>query len=177
MTTAEYLQTPESVTPQELIHGRLRLAEAPAVPHQRMVGRLFTSLDAHVREHGLGEVLLAPVDVVLDAPGALVVQPDLVFVSTARADIVRDCIWGAPDLAVEVLSPRPRIGDVEERIGWFAAHGVLECWLVHQRARRVDVLALDDGRVTSRTAFPSHAPIASRVLPSFRLTLTAIAGY
>ena len=177
MTTAEYLQTPEMVTPQELIYGRLRVADAPSVPHQRLVGWLFKALDGHVREHRLGEVLLAPVDVILDASRALIVQPDLLFVSTARADIVRDRVWGAPDLAVEVLSPRPRIGDVDERLAWFAEHGVAECWLVHQRDQRVEVLVFDDGRVTARTVFSRHVPIVSRVLPSFGRTLASIEDY
>lgn len=177
MTTADYLQTPEMAGPQELIYGRLRVADAPAVPHQRMVGWLFKALDAHAREQGLGEVLLAPTDVILDVSSALIVQPDLLFVSRSRAGIVRDRVWGAPDLVVEVLSPRPRIGDVAERVTWFAEYGVAECWLVHEGDRRVEVLAFDDGRVTARTVFSRLAPIVSRVLPSFRRTLASIGDY
>lgn len=73
MTTAEYLQTPETVVPQELVFGELRVAEAPFVPHQGLVGDWFRALDAHVRANGLGEILLSPTDVVLDGPRALVV--------------------------------------------------------------------------------------------------------
>ena len=89
MTTAEYFATPETVLPAELAYGVMRVADAPAVRHQRMVGELFKALDAHVERHGLGEVLLAPTDVILDYDSALVVQPDLAaFTLYARSSVV-----------------------------------------------------------------------------------------
>jgi len=177
MTTAEYLQTPETVVPHELIYGKLQVADSPFVPHQRLVGEVYRALDAHVREHGLGEVILSPMDVILDEPGALIVQPDLLFVSSARSDIVRDHIWGAPDLVVEVLSLHPRIGRLDERLGWFADYGVRECWLVHQIDRHVEVLRFEAGRVANRISLAPDEPIVSGVLPGFRGTCDSIAGW
>ncbi len=40
-------------------------------------------------------------------------------------------VWGAPDMVLEVMSPHPRIGDLQERIRWCNHYGVQECWLVH----------------------------------------------
>jgi Uma2 family endonuclease len=177
MTTAEYLMTPETLQPRELIFGVLHAADSPFIPHQRVVGALFKALDAHVRARGLGEVILSPMDVVLDGPRGLVVQPDLLFVSRSRADIVADHVWGAPDLVVEVLSPPPRAGRVNERIAWFARYGVTECWLVDQIDRRVDVLRFDAGAVSAQASFARREPIASSVLPGFRGTLDGIAGW
>ena len=77
------------------------------------------------------------------------VQPDLVFVVDARRRIVRDRIWGALDLALEVLSPHPRISDLSERLGWFEAYGVRECWLVQQDSRVVEVVEFADGFASS----------------------------
>jgi len=177
MTTAEYLETPETVLPQELVCGKLRVAEAPFVPHQRLVGDLFLALYAHVQERRLGEVILSPIDVVLDGPKALIVQPDLLYVSRERSDIVQDQVWGAPDLVVEVLSPHPRIGALNERVGWFAEYGVRECWLVHQIDRRVEVLQFERGRVANRVPLDPHERISSGVLPAFRATMVGIAGW
>jgi hypothetical protein len=69
-----------------------------------------------LRDTGAGEACLSPLDVVLDVERNLVVQPDLSVVLAEPADIVTDRIWGAPDLVVEVMSPRPRIGSIEERL-------------------------------------------------------------
>src|SRR4029079_14534797 len=58
MTIAEYLQTPETVLPQELIHGVVRVADAPLPRHQRAVAHLFRALDDHVTAQRLGEMWL-----------------------------------------------------------------------------------------------------------------------
>jgi Uma2 family endonuclease len=174
MTTTEYLNTPETVTPQELIYGMLRAADAPAPSHQAAVGDLFLALAIHVRGQQHGDVWLSPVDVILDEAGALIVQPDLLFISNERSEIVSDRIRGAPDLVIEVLSPNPRIGDLDERIGWFAQYGVRECWLLHQFARRLEVLVFASECVSERRLFDEADPIRSTVLPDFRQSLGSI---
>jgi Uma2 family endonuclease len=87
---------------------------------------------------------------------------------------VGDRIGGAPDLVIEVLSPNPRIGHVDERVGWFARYGVRECWLLHQFARRLEVLVFASGRVVERRLFNEADAIRSTVLPDFQQTLGSI---
>ncbi len=169
MHTNEYLRTPETLLPQELVYGYVREAAAPSASHQRVVGALYIRLTQHLRETGAGEVWLSPLDVVLDVERDLVVQPDLSVVLAEHADIVTDRIWGAPDIVVEVLSPRPRIGSVEERLEWFATGGVRECWLVHLPGSRIEVVRFDAG-VTVSTVFGPLDAIRSSVLPGLRLT-------
>ena len=177
MTTFEYLQTPETVQPSELTFGVLRVAESPGVGHQRVVRDLTIALTAFTRERQLGEVLPAPMDVILDRDANLVVQPDIVFVSAQRAEIVTDRVNGAPDLAVEVLSPRPRIGDLHARIEWFARYGVRECWLIDLERRLVAVLTFEAGRLAGRGLFGDDDKIASAVLPDLQLSATDVFGY
>jgi Uma2 family endonuclease len=174
MTLSEYLATPEHVLPSELAFGQLRVADAPFTLHQRLVGDLHLALAPFVRDHGLGEVFLAPFDVILDRDRALVVQPDLLFVSSARSAIVLDHVYGAPDLVIEVLSPHPRVGRLHEKLDWYARYGVAECWLVHERPRQIEVLQFEGGTVAQRHTHGAIEPITSRVLPSFDLTLHQI---
>src|SRR5258705_1885530 len=107
-------------------------------------------LNAYARVHDSGREWLSPLDVVLDEARALVVQPDLMFISKERESIVHDHVDGAPDLVVEVLSPNPRIGKTEDRVGWFAEYGVRECWLVHLDRRERTGITRADRRIRGR---------------------------
>lgn len=167
MTVDEYFRTPETVRPAELRFGVFHVAESPSPRHQSAVAQLFRSLDAYVRARAIGDMWLAPLDVVLDDERALIVQPDLMFISQAKEWIVQDRVRGAPDLVVEVLSPHPRIGSTEERVAWFAEYGVRECWLVHLDRREIDVLTFAHRRIASRQVFRRGESIISTVLPDF----------
>lgn len=167
LTTAEYLQTAESMRVQELIFGTLRVAESPSVRHQDLLLELAILMRVFASQHRMGRVFVAPLDVILDPPKALIVQPDLFYVSKARQDIITDRIWGAPDLVVEVMSPHPRSGQVQDRIGYFAHYGVRECWLLHQLAQSIEVLQLNDFGVESRQIFVGVERVRSTVLRDF----------
>ena len=175
LTTDQYLRTPETLLPQELVFGMVReAAAAPAAGHQAFVGSFYLALSEHVRARRLGSVWVSPVDVVLDSRQGLVLQPDLLFVSEKRSEIVTDRVWGAPDMVLEVLSPGPRLGRLEERVAWFGRYGVQECWLIHQRERKVAILWFEAGGVRERTLVDEHAPIRSRLFPDFGRSLADI---
>lgn len=175
MTVDDYFAyTPLTPKPMELIYGAVRVADAPKPRHQSAVAELFRALDAHVRSRKLGKMWLSPLDVVLNDRFALIVQPDLFFVSNERAWIVGDRVRGAPDLMIEVLSPKPRIGKTSERVKWFRENGVRECWLVHQDQRSVTVIGFEDYREASRRVFQRREAIASTALPGFTSSLDEI---
>jgi hypothetical protein len=81
----------------ELVYGVVREPPAPRWGHQAVVTRLVTLLEPYVRAEQLGRLCVSPIDVVLNAERALVVQPDLVFISNERLAIVRERVHGAPD--------------------------------------------------------------------------------
>ena len=170
LTTAEYLQTVESLRVQELIYGTLRVEESPQFRHQNLLFELAVLMRVFVGQHKLGVVCIAPQDVILDPARALILQPDLMFISKQRQEIISDHIWGAPDLVVEVMSPHPRIGKLEERIRYFAQYGVKECWLVHQLSREIEVLRLQEFGADNRRTFSGVQAIESTVLKAFRLS-------
>jgi len=176
MTVDDHVRTVETVQPMEIVFGALRMAEAPTPRHLSAVRALAGALDRHVRSRRLGQVLLAPLDVVLDEGHALVVQPDLMFVSNERASIVDDYVRGAPDLIVEVLSPNPRIGRTDERIQWFAECGVRECWLLHQYRREVAVVEFSNHRIAGRRFYHAFEEIRSNVLRDLHETPSGLLG-
>jgi Uma2 family endonuclease len=185
VSTYEYLQTPEVVYPQELVWGMVREAAAPTPRHQEAVGDFYFHLRQHLSGAAAGpnapappsgRAWMAPVDVVLDAGEGLVVQPDVVVVLQPRLHLVTDRIWGAPDLVVEVMSPRPRIGSLDERLAWFARYGVRECWLVEVMDHECEIVSFGDGQITARRRFAPRQPLRSDVLPDFRLTTDHVLG-
>ena len=174
MTTHEYLRMPETLGPQELVYGLVRDAPAPSPGHQSAVGELIICLRTHLAQRNIGQVWMSPIDVVLDREQNLVVQPDLIVVLNERLHIVTDRVWGAPDLVVEVISPRPRIGSLDERLAWFAEYGVSECWLVRPAIRQIEVISFADGHAADRRIFERHESIASTVLPELQQTPESI---
>jgi Uma2 family endonuclease len=78
---------------------------------------------------------------------------------------------------IEVLSPRPRIGDVAERLEWFRDYGVRECWLVGQLERRIRVVQFDAGGEVLRQTFSADERIVSLVLPELALSPAPVFGY
>jgi Uma2 family endonuclease len=176
MSTLDYLASPETNRVQELHYGVLRVAESPTSWHQDLVFEIAVALRDHVRRLDIGKVWIAPLDVVLDPGRALIVQPDLMFISRERSDIVTNRVYGPPDLVVEVLSPHPRIGTAAQRLEWFRKYGVRECWFVHQLVHSVEVVTFDESRTVNRMTILAPAPIRSAVLPVFDLSLEDIIG-
>jgi Uma2 family endonuclease len=174
LTSEQYFRTPETLRPTELAYGALRVAEAPSVQHQQAVGAFHLALSRYVRDRRLGCVLLSPIDVVLDYERALIVQPDLLFVSQLRRRILKERVLGAPDLVMEVLSPNPRIGALQERIDWFAEYGVREIWLHHQISLRFEIVRAEHGHAIRSEPFDYLTPIRSQVLPGFTRTVSEI---
>ena len=153
---------------RELRWGTLVREPAPRYGHQAVLTNLTARLAFHARHEGLGRVCVSPVDVVLDDARALVLQPDLIFVSTDRLSILRDRVWGAPDLVIEVLSPGSARRDRVEKLRWYRQFGVREYWLVDTHAATIDVLALTRKRSRRRT-FTGPRPVRSHVFPHLML--------
>jgi len=113
----------------EILDGDLAVTPSPTTRHQRVSGNLGSLLHAYVRERGFGWIYFAPTDVILDAH--TVVVPDILFVSTARAEIVQPhAIVGPPDLLVEILSPSTANRDKGVKAKLYARFGVENFWLV-----------------------------------------------
>jgi Uma2 family endonuclease len=168
ISVGDYFELPESTSPMELVYGVVREPPAPRYGHQLAATHLGALLDQHVRDRGLGEVCLAPVDVVLDAARALVVQPDIIFVARARRAIIGDRVMGPPDLVVEVLSPRTARRDRTTKLGWYQRYGVRECWFVNPAKHSIEVVDLTGPRVRRRT-FTGRAVARSVVLPDWEI--------
>jgi Uma2 family endonuclease len=170
LSVSQYFDRPETLIREELWRGWLvREPAMPAYGHQLAATRLSARLLAHVETRALG-VCVQPVDVVLDESAALVVQPDIIVVTNERRSIIRERIWGAPDLVVEILSPSTRRRDRTTKLRWYRQYGVRECWLVDVGLMTHAVEVIDLQAVSVPRRFADDEPIRSYVLPDWHAT-------
>jgi Uma2 family endonuclease len=138
LTYADLLALPDDRMRHELIDGEHYVSAAPAWRHQIVLGNLFWIIKSFVRAHRLGEVSFAPTDVFLSDFD--VVEPDLLFVGLARlAQIEERVVRGAPDLAVEVLSPSTRNRDLTIKRRVYRQFGVTEYWIVDPAQETIEI--------------------------------------
>ncbi len=173
-TYEDYVNTPEDKR-YELLDGELLMTPAPAEIHQRISILLGWKLLQFVTENGFGRVYQAPFDVVLSDMD--VVQPDLLFISNARAHIVTAAnVQGAPDLVVEILSPSTAERDRTLKRRLYARHGVSEYWIVDTEARSVEVLLLREGGFEVAGTYGEGDTLTSPTLRGFELSVDDIFG-
>lgn len=138
LTAADYKALPEGPPWCQLIEGLLVSDPSPTTRHQDIAGNLHTSLNVHVRGRRLGRVFIAPLDVYLSSENVL--QPDVFFVSADHTDRIRsDGIYGAPDLAVEILSPSSAARDRGDKRRIYRAAGTQEYWIIHPQTRSFEI--------------------------------------
>ena len=173
LTYEDYAKTPEGDR-YELIDGELIELTSPRIAHQRFLAKLYRFVSTFVEADQLGEIFIAPTDVVLDDTNTF--QPDLFFVSNERADIVTpENIQGAPDLVVEILSPSTQSRDWGIKRDLYALHGVKEYWVASTYEERVWILILgEDGLYAVAAVYERDDTLASPTLAGLSLDLNAV---
>ncbi len=125
----------------EVMKGELVMVPAPFTIHQRISRNLEFILCDFVRGKKLGEVLYAPTDVVFAED--VVVQPDILFISKERLDIIKEAaVMGSPDLVVEIVSPSSASYDTIDKRNIYEQYGGKEYWLVFPQEKVIEVLTL-----------------------------------
>lgn len=137
MTAEELWSMPDDGMRHELVRGELRTMPPTGYEHGELSSRIAWRLTDHVRERGLGGVT-SEVGFKLPGDPETVRAPDVAFVSREReptGEAYRRFFEGAPDLAVEVVSPGDTSTEVHEQaLDWLDA-GTRLVLVVHPRAR------------------------------------------
>ncbi|HEX5137557.1 MAG TPA: Uma2 family endonuclease [Planctomycetota bacterium] len=135
--TAEELLRAGDIGRCELIRGELVMMVPPGGEHAEVSNEIAHRLTLFVKSRGIGRVL-AEAGFVLSRDPDTVRAPDVAFVRAGRVP-GRGYMEGAPDLAVEVLSPDDRPGCVREKIGAWLEAGAKAVWIVDPRRRTVTI--------------------------------------
>ena len=171
-TVKDYMSTPNDKRYQ-LLDGEMIVMPSPITKHQRILTRLYRALHDFVSAGQLGEVFVAPFDVVLSNHD--VAQPDVLFVSNERSAIVTEAnIQGAPDLVVEILSPGTAEYDRGYKQALYGRHGVREYWLVDPDAETVEVLTLGEQGMAPLANYRLGDLMASPLLDGLALEMDQV---
>jgi len=174
MTADELLALPQDEFRYELVNGELKKMSPAGHNHGRVTIRLTLPIAQHVREHGLGEVYAAETGFKLGSNPDTVRAPDIAFIRQQRVDEVGETkgFWpGAPDLAVEVLSPDDTIAEVEEKVAEWLTAGTRQVWLVSIKLR---TLTLYRSPTDISVVTENELLDGGDVLPGFRIQVKEI---
>ena len=126
----------------ELVKGELRKMSPAGSEHGAIIVNVTVLLGQHVKAHKLGVCFGAETGFKIASDPDTVRAPDVAFVSRERipeSGITKKFWPGAPDLAVEVLSPGDTLEEVEEKVEDWLAAGTRAVWVVSPKRRSVTV--------------------------------------
>ena len=173
-TYQDYLRLPDDGYHYQVIKGVLLMTAAPKPVHQIVSRNLAFALFAFAASHKLGEVIYAPVDVLL-GDLATPVEPDIIFISRQRLSIIKEkLVEGAPDLIVEILSPSNWVVDRRDKIAVYEASGVREYWIVDPDAQAVEVYILRQGQYALLERYEPGQTVQSDLLTGFEIPMDDI---
>jgi Uma2 family endonuclease len=168
VTVADLLALPMGMGQRyELVMGELRVMSPAGWRHGNVVSNLHGRLEAYVRQNDLGMMFGAETGFRLARDPDTVRAPDIAFIAkkSLPKELPNDAFWpGAPDLAVEVLSPDDRTGEVDEKIEAWLVAGAAAVWIVDPKLRTVTLYEAAN-QVSVRAA--GQTLDGGRVVPGF----------
>ena len=188
LTAEDFLEWLEPGSSADLLDGEIFMHSPVSVPHADLLNFLDGVLRLYIDRRRLGFLYREVVAVRLSSRNVFL--PDLAFYRADRQGLIRDNhVEGAPDLVVEVLSPRTADRDVGPKFAEYEQHGVIEYWildpetLAHRFYRRDGELlveyAADESRIESQVVpgfFVVREWLDPRRLPQITESLALIEG-
>jgi Uma2 family endonuclease len=175
LTYDDFVLFPEDGLRHEILDGEHYVSASPYLKHQAVSMNLSVLLSSFIRSHGLGRLFAAPTDVLLSRHD--IVEPDLVFVSKERVQILTEKnIQGAPDLVIEILSGSTKRIDQGIKLERYERFGVQEYWSVDPDRNTVTVYRLEGERFQKAAVLNAVTEDVLRtpLLPGLELRLTEV---
>ena len=159
----------------ELIGGKLFVARAPGIPHQRVLLNLEIGLSEYLKTHPIG-ILVPGAGAIFSDYDAVI--PDLAFVRNERWDqvVTGEKFTGAVDLVIEILSrgSENRRRDLSVKRKLYAKYGVSEYRIVDWENQSILIFRLREQSLEEVVTFAGDQELESPLLPGFHLQASAI---
>ncbi|MCI0416785.1 Uma2 family endonuclease [bacterium] len=174
VSAEELLKMPDDGFRYDLVRGILKKMSPGGKKHGKVAIKISSPLARHVEVNNLGEVYAAETGFKLASNPDTVRAPDVAFLSRKRVKKIGDIegfIPGAPDLAVEVVSPSDSFSEVEEKVLEWLDSGTKLVIVADSRKRtlsayrsRTDIRVLKEGDILD----------CSDVVPDWQLPVKGI---
>lgn len=157
LTYEQYIAEGEVEGRYDILDGVRTPMPGATWPHQKTAFQVAKALDRYQEANGNGQVIMAPLDVLIRRNPLRTRQPDVLYISNAqlaRGGGIPEtgCLEVAPELIVEVISDSETERSIGAKLADYIAIGVLEGWLVRRAARAIDVVRLaPDGPLIAAT--------------------------
>ena len=174
MTADELWRLPNDGQRHELVQGALRTMPPSGGEHGWVMLKVGGPLLQYVEIHQIGLVYGGEVGFVLAENPDTVLAPDVAFVRRDRLAGMGDMrrfLRGAPDLAVEVISPSDLYTEVDEKVAAWLEYGVQMVLVVNPRRR---VVAVHRPGRPPRVLTETDALDGEDVVPGWTLPVRAI---
>jgi len=172
-TYEDYLQLPDNGKRYEIINGELYMVPAPTLGHQDTIGEFHFTIKSFLKINPIGKIYLAPTDIIFSEIDVL--QPDLIFVSKEKFDILTGAnIQGAPDLVIEVLSPGTEKRDRTIKLKAYSKFGVLEYWMANDVTETVEVWRRNGKKLVFHALLDRTQTLTTPLLPGLEIALEKI---
>jgi Uma2 family endonuclease len=171
MTLEEYYAYHPDDRKYELLAGFVLSEPHPGPRHGRVIARLVRLIESHVEPRHLGFALAGEAGYLLALDPPTVLIPDVSYLSWARGkDHVEAStpFPGAPDLAIEVLSPSNRAAEIRRKVRTYLGAGCPLVWIVDPKRRTVTIHAAPDA---ARVLWEGDVLDGGRVIPGFSVEL------
>jgi len=174
VTIDDLYAMPEDEWKHELQGGVLISEPLPGHRHGRVAFRVAELIGTHVRKHRLGVVATNDSGFILSRSPDTLRGPDVSFVSRERFERAGDLVTafpGAPDLAIEVLSPSNTPAGLHAKVADYLAAGTHEVWVVDPESETVVAYRT---LLSPRTLRPGDILEAEEVVPGFRVDVAEL---
>jgi len=176
LTYDDFVRFPDDGMRHELIDGEHYVTPSPNTKHQRVLGHLHRLMGNHLDAHPIGQVFMAPFDVVFTTFD--IVEPDLLYMSSERAAevLTEKHVRGAPELVVEIGSPGTRKRDETIKRRLYERAGVSEYWFVDPEIDVVRVYRREGDQFARAVELSREAGdvLTTALLPGLEMPLARI---
>ncbi len=175
ITAEELLRMPDDGFRYELVRGELKQMAPTGDEHGYIAGEVSAELRNYVKANGLGRAYAAETGFKIYSDPDTVRAPDAAFVSRERLEaqgkVMQGFRPGAPDLAVEVVSPNDTHSEVVEKaLEWLEAG----CKMVLVAEPKRKTVTVYRSREDIRILTEGDSVDGADVVPGWRLPVAEI---